>query len=63
MKGYTAADGNQKAVEIIMPLQHLRKFWRTLDTPLINYEVTLNLTWVATCVNTSFEDTGTFAIN
>ena len=46
-----------------MPLQHLRKFWRTLDMSLINYEVTLDLTWVATCVNTNFKDTGTFAIN
>ena len=63
IKRYTAADGNQKAVEIIMSLQHLRKIWRTLDMPLINCEVTLNLTWVATCVNTNFKDTRTFAIN
>ena len=46
-----------------MSLQHLRKIWRTLDMPLINCEVTLNLTWVATCVNTNFKDTRTFAIN
>ena len=36
-----------------MPLKYLSNFWRTLDIPLINYEVSLNLTWSANCVLTS----------
>ena len=33
------AGGNQKDVEIIIPLKYLSNFWRTLEMPLINYEV------------------------
>ena len=28
-----------------MPLIHLNNFWRTLDRPLMNREINLNLTW------------------
>ena len=38
-----------------MPLKYLRNFWRTLDIPLINCEVSLALSWSATCVITSLE--------
>ena len=34
-------------VEIMVPLKHLSNFWRTLETPLINCEVELFLTWSA----------------
>ena len=40
-------------VEIIVPLKYLNNFWRTLDIPLINCEVSLNLTWSENCVITS----------
>ena len=33
-----------------MPLKHLKHFWRTLDIPLINCEVSLILTWSKNCV-------------
>ena len=36
-----------------MPSKYLSKFWRTLDIPLINYEVSLTLTWSENCVITS----------
>ena len=32
-------------LEIIVPLKHLSNFWRSLGTPLINYEVFFTLTW------------------
>ena len=38
-----------------MPLKHLSNFWKTLDTPLINCEVSLALSWSANCVITSVE--------
>ena len=63
IKGYTPADENKKGVEIIVPLQNLSNFWRTLDMLLFNYEVNLILTWVITCVNTNFTDVGTSAMN
>ena len=35
----------QKNVKIIVPLKYLSNFWRTLETPLINCEINLILTW------------------
>ena len=37
-------------LEIVVPLEYLSKFWRTLDMPLINCEVSLILTWFGNCV-------------
>ena len=42
-----------KNVEIALQLKYLSNFWRTLDMPLINCEVYLNLTWSKNCVLTS----------
>ena len=60
--GKTPAAGNEKDVEIMVPLKYLRNFWRTLEIPLINCEVILILTWVSTCVITNSTDAGTFEI-
>ena len=43
--GKTPNDDNEKDVEIMVPLKYLRNFWRTLELPLINCEVSLILTW------------------
>ena len=45
----------QKKVEIVVPLKHLSNFWKKLDIPLINCEVSLALSWSANCVITSLE--------
>ena len=39
--GKTPAAGNEKNIEIMVPLTYLSNFWRTLEMPLINYEVNL----------------------
>ena len=36
-------------------MKHLSNFWKTLDIPLINCEVSLALSWSANCVITSLE--------
>ena len=41
-----------KDVETVVPLKHLRNFWRTLDMQLINCEINLNLTQCEKCVLT-----------
>ena len=51
--GKTPAAGNTKDVEIIVPLKYLSNFWRTLEMPLINCEVNLELTWSRDCVITN----------
>ena len=38
-----------------VPLKHLSNFWKTLDIPLINCEVSLALNWSENCVITSLE--------
>ena len=47
--GQTEDDGT-KDVEIMVPLKYLSNFSRTLETPLINCEVNLILTWSSACV-------------
>ena len=42
--GKTPDDGNEEDVEIMVPSKYLSNFWRTLETPLINCEVSLTLT-------------------
>ena len=60
--GKTPNNGNEKDVEIMVPLKYLSIFWRTLEMPLINCEVNLNLTWSSTCVITNSTGAGTFTI-
>ena len=60
--GKTPAAGNEKDVEIMVPLKYLSDFWRTLEIPLINCEVNLILTWSSTCLITNSTGAGTFEI-
>ena len=48
--GQTNNDGEINGVEIMVPLQYLSNFWRTLEMPLINCEIELILDWSANCV-------------
>ena len=41
---------NTKEVEIAVPLKYLGNFWNCLNIPLVNFEVSLALSWSATCV-------------
>ena len=40
----------EKEVTIAIPLKYLLNFWRSLDIPLINCEITLALSWYKECV-------------
>ena len=60
--GKTPNDGNEKGVEIMVPIKYLSNFWRTLEMPLINCEVNLLLTWSSTCVITNSTSAVSFAI-
>ena len=52
---YDANKEGIKEVEIDGPLKHLSNFWKVLDIPLINCEVSLTLSWSGNCVITSLE--------
>ena len=56
----TPAAGDRKNVETAVPLKYLRKFWITLEMPLINCEINLILTWSPTCVITNSRSVRTF---
>ena len=60
--GKTPDNRNTKNVEMIVPLKYLSNFWRTLEMPLINCEVNLELTWSRDCVITNSTGEGKFAI-
>ena len=50
-KSLTAADnGVFKNVKIAVPLKYLSNFWRSLEMPLINCKVHLELDWAKDCV-------------
>ena len=36
--------------KIVVPLKYLSNFWRSLNIPLINWEVELTLNWFKNCV-------------
>ena len=48
--GTLAANVLEKEVTIAIPLKYLGDFWRSLDIPLINCEITLVLFWYKECV-------------
>ena len=56
--GRNPAAGNTKDVEIAAPLKCLSNFKRTLEMHLINYEISLQLTWPAKGVITSSKNRG-----
>ena len=60
--GKTPNNGNEKDVEIMVPLKYFSNFWRTLEMPLISCEVSLILTWSSTCVITNSTGEGVFEI-
>ena len=60
--GKTPNNGNEKDVEIMVPLNYLNNFWRILEMPLTNCEVSLILTWSSTCVTPNSTGEGGFEL-
>ena len=50
IKGSTPNDNNILDVEVVVPLKNLSNFWRSLELPMINYEIELDLKWTKSCV-------------
>ena len=49
LTGQTGNNGT-KIVEIMIPLKYLGDFWRTIQMPLINWEITLDPNWSEKCI-------------
>ena len=56
-----AANEVFKNVKIAVPLKYLSNFWRSLEMPLINCKIHLELNWSKDCVMSTIADT-TFKI-
>ena len=52
IKGRTPSSGNTRNIEIAMSLKYISNFRRTLENPLINCAVSLQLIWPANSVIT-----------
>ena len=63
-KTKNAKDGSSfvKDTKIVVPLKYLSKFWRSLETPLFNCKVHLELNWIEGCILSSAGDSGKFEI-
>ena len=51
-----------KDANIVVPLKYLSNFWRSLEMPLINCKVYLELNWIEDCILSSAGDSAKFAI-
>ena len=49
-EGYDANKVGRNETEVVIPLQYLSNFWKSLNIPLINCELGLILTWSKNCV-------------
>ena len=43
--GSTSSNNSRLNAEVVVPLKYLSNFWRSLDLPLINCEIELDLRW------------------
>ena len=50
-------------VKVVVPLKYLSDFFRSLEMPLINCKIKLNLTWKKECVLSSNDGNAVFIIN
>ena len=50
-------------VKVVVPLKYLSKFFRSLEMPLINCKIKLNLTWKKECVLSTDNGNAVFIIN
>ena len=55
-------NSSAKETKIVVPLNYLSNFWRSLEIPLINCKVYLELNWIENCILSSAGDTAKFAI-
>ena len=53
LKAMNVNKNGTQEVELAIPLKYLGKFWRALNIPLINCEVSLELKWDKNCVITT----------
>ena len=63
--GNAVLDGNiaKRSVKVVVPVKYLSNFFRSLEMPLINCKIKLNLTWKKECVLSTDNGNAVFIIN
>ena len=63
--GNPVFDGNttKRSVKVVVPLKYLSNFFRSLEMPLINCKIKLNLSWKKECVLSNQDGAAVFIIN
>ena len=63
--GNPVLDGNitKRSVKVVVPLKYLSNFFRSLEMPLINCKIKLNLTWKKECVLSNQDGAAVFIIH
>ena len=51
-----------KNTKIVVPLKYLSSFWRSLEIPLINCKIHLELNWIENCIWSNDRDSAKFKI-
>ena len=55
-------NSSPKKTKIVVPLKYLSNFWRSLEMPLINLKIHLELDWIKGCILSSGGDSAKFKI-
>ena len=55
-------NSSAKNTKIVVPLKYLSNFWRSLEMPLINCKIYLELNWIEDCILSSAGDSAKFKI-
>ena len=58
-----AAGVRRLNVKVVVPLKYLNNYFRSLEMPLINCKIKLNLTWKKECVLSTGANEAVFIIN
>ena len=58
--GSRNATGALENAKIVVPLKYLSNFFRSLEMPLINYKIHLELNWTKNCVMSNTDGATTF---
>ena len=53
-------NSSEKNTKIVVPLKYLSNFWRSLEIPLINCKVHVELNWIKECILSSDGDSAKF---
>ena len=53
----------RRSVKVVVPLKYLSNFFRSLEMPLTNCQIKLNLTWKKECVLSTDDGNAVFLIN